>query len=317
MLENKKVHHKFLIIGAGPVGVYAAIRFGLYNQQVVIVDSRNEIGGQCTALYKEKPLYDIPGIEQINGGDFIKQLVSQFNKYNHILKLSTTVTNVTRDVSGLFSVEFNNSDMITVENIIIASGGGFYSPISLGIEINDNISKHVYYSVENSELFKNKDLAILGGGDSAIDWCLSLSKIAKSISLIHRGKCFRGAASNANLLNNIGNVNVYLNSALTNIVDNATNCKLSIKQFEENKEIDVDEILVFYGLTMKNSLSSFDIIPNSKNGKVIVNPTTEESSVHNMFAIGDISTYEYKKPNLTTGFGQAVQLVEYMSKVYF
>ena len=317
MLENKKVHHKFLIIGAGPVGIYAAIRFGLYNQQVIIVDSRNEIGGQCTALYKEKPLYDIPGIEQINGGDFIKKLVSQFNRYNHILKLSTTVTNVNKNDSGLFSVEFNNSDIITTENIIIASGGGFYSPIPLGIEINDNISKHVYYSVDNSELFKNKNLAILGGGDSAMDWSLSISKIAKSISLIHRGKSFRGAASNADLLNDISNVNVYLNSTLTNIIDNGTNCKLSIKQFEENKEIDVDEILVFYGLTMKNSLSSFDIIPNLKNGKVIVNPTTEESSVPHIFAIGDISTYEYKKPNLTTGFGQAVQLVEYMSKVYF
>lgn len=317
MLENKKVHHKFLIIGAGPVGIYAAIRFGLYNQQVIIVDSRNEIGGQCTALYKEKPLYDIPGIEQINGVDFIKKLVSQFNRYNHILKLSTTVTNVNKNDSGLFSVEFNNSDIITAENIIIASGGGFYSPIPLGIKINDNISKHVYYSVENSELFKNKNLAILGGGDSAIDWSLSISKIAKSISLIHRGKSFRGAASNADLLNDISNVNVYLNSTLTNIIDNGTNCKLSIKQFEENKEIDVDEILVFYGLTMKNSLSSFDIIPNLKNGKVIVNPTTEESSVPHIFAIGDISTYEYKKPNLTTGFGQAVQLVEYMSKVYF
>lgn len=317
MLENKKVHHKFLIIGAGPVGIYAAIRFGLYNQQVIIVDSRNEIGGQCTALYKEKPLYDIPGIEQINGGDFIKKLVSQFNRYNHILKLSTTVTNVNKNDSGLFSVEFNNSDIITTENIIIASGGGFYSPMPLGIEINDNISKHVYYSVDNSELFKNKNLAILGGGDSAMDWSLSISKIAKSISLIHRGKSFRGAASNADLLNDISNVNVYLNSTLTNIIDNGTNCKLSIKQFEENKEIDVDEILVFYGLTMKNSLSSFDIIPNLKNGKVIVNPTTEESSVPHIFAIGDISTYEYKKPNLTTGFGQAVQLVEYMSKVYF
>ena len=317
MLENKKVHHKFLVIGAGPVGIYAAIRFGLYNQQVIIADSRNEIGGQCTALYKEKPLYDIPGIEQINGGDFIKRLVSQFSRYNHILKLSTPVTNVTRDDSGLFSVEFNNSDIITAENIIIASGGGFYSPIPLGVEINDNISKHVYYSVENSELFKNKNLAILGGGDSAIDWCLSLSKIAKSISLIHRGKSFRGAASNADLLNNVSNINVYLNSTLTDIAYNGANCKLSIKQLEENKEIYVDEILVFYGLMMKNSLSSFSIIPDLKNGKVIVNPTTEESSVPHIFAIGDISTYEYKKPNLTTGFGQAVQLVEYMSKVYF
>lgn len=317
MLENKKVHHKFLIIGAGPVGIYAAIRFGLYNQQVIIVDSRNEIGGQCTALYKEKPLYDIPGIEQINGGDFIKKLVSQFSRYNHVLKLSTTVTNVNKNDSGLFSVEFNNSDIITTENIIIASGGGFYSPIPLGIEINDNISKHVYYSVDNSELFKNKNLAILGGGDSAMDWSLSISKIAKSISLIHRGKSFRGAASNADLLNDISNVNVYLNSTLTNIIDNGTNCKLSIKQFEENKEIDVDEILVFYGLTMKNSLSSFKIVPDLKNGKVIVNPTTEESSVPHIFAIGDISTYDYKKPNLTTGFGQAVQLVEYISKVYF
>ena len=204
-----------------------------------------------------------------------------------------------------------------VENIVIASGGGFYSPIQLNVEVEEQVSKHIYYSVDNAKSFKDKNLIIFGGGDSAIDWSLSLSKIAKSISLIHRGKAFRGAASNVDLLNNSDNINIYLNSTLENIQDNNNNLKVTINQLNDSKEIYADEILVFYGLMMKNSLNEFDICPDLKNGKVIINPTTEESSIPHIFAIGDISTYEYKKANITTGFGQAVQLVEYISKMYF
>jgi len=316
MLEFEKVNYKFVIIGAGPVGLYAAIRLGLYNQEVLVIDAKSTPGGQCSTLYKEKPVYDLPGIKKITGQELIDNLLEQFKNFNHDLILSTTITNIEKISSGYFKIELNSSKYIIAEHLILACGGGFYTPINLGISIDEKLSQHVHYSVENSANFANKKLAIFGGGDSAVDWTLMLSEIAESVALIHRGKTFRASDANVRLLKAKSNINILVESKILSAELYSKKIKITISQECTQKTLVVDEILVFFGIKMENSISKFTINPDTKNGRIIISPLTLESSIEKLYAIGDISLYEYKKHNLTTGFGQCVQLTEYISKKY-
>lgn len=322
MTNDKKNHSKFLIVGAGPVGLYAAFRFGLKNIQVTVLEATENVGGQCLALYPEKFLYDIPGINKILVSDFIENLKNQFFSFTHDLIFNKKVTNISRLENGNLKIITDDGDFFETENLIIATGGGSYVPIEPQVENLESFKDHIFYKVSNKSFFQNKKIVILGGGDSAIDWALTLADVVDEMTLIHRGKEFRGSLANAEKLFNLSNVkkiNVMLNSKLTNIFgsDGKLDKILVTQQIDGNhveKEIFLDELLVFFGIKMEDNIKNFDIKLETQNGKIKIDNNTLKTSEENVYAIGDASFFENKKHNLTNGFGQASQLVEILTK---
>lgn len=317
MTELNKNHAKFLIIGAGPIGLYTAFRFGLKNISTTIIEATNSVGGQCSALYPDKYLYDIPGIPEIKVSDFINNLYTQFKSYQHNLILGTTVKNI-KNVGNMFEIE-TNQETYTAEYIILATGGGAFTPIKPSIENIDNFPSQIFYSVKSKELMRNKNIVIFGGGDSAVDWACNLYEIASKVTLIHRKDKFRALESSILKLEDLKSKNkiaIYTNANLKKIEGKDGKINNILISMQDNNLISLkpDCVLIFFGMKMEDTISKFDIGIATERGKVQILQNSANSSVQNIYSIGDASIFENKKFNLTNGFGQAVQLVEELSK---
>lgn len=317
MTELNKNHSEFLIIGAGPIGLYTAFRFGLKNISTTVIEATDTVGGQCSALYPEKYLYDIPGIPEIKVSDFINNLYTQFKSYPHNLVLGTTVKNI-KNKENMFEIE-TNKETYTANNIILTTGGGAFTPMKPLLENIDDFPNQILYSVKSKELLRNKNIAIFGGGDSAVDWAINLQGIASNITLVHRKDKFRALESNVKKLEKLKSENkltIYTNANLKKIdgENGKINNILISGPNNEDVSLKIDYILIFFGMKMEDTISKFDVGITTERGKVQVADNFAKSSITNIYAIGDASIFKDKKFNLTNGFGQAVQLVEELSK---
>lgn len=317
MTELNKNHAKFLIIGAGPIGLYTAFRFGLKNISTTIIEATDSVGGQCTALYPDKYLYDIPGIPEIKVSDFINNLYTQFKSYQHNLILGTTAKNI-KKTGNMFEIE-TNQETYTAEHIILATGGGAFTPMKPLIENIDDFPNQIFYSVKSKELMRDKNIVIFGGGDSAVDWACNLCGTASSITLVHRKDKFRALESSMLKLEDLKSKNkitVYTNSNLKKIDGKNGKINNILISVQDNSLISLepDYVLIFFGMKMEDTISKFDVGIVTERGKVQTLQNSASSSVQNIYSIGDASIFKDKKFNLTNGFGQAVQLVEELSK---
>jgi thioredoxin reductase (NADPH) len=182
----KKINTDVLIVGAGPVGLFSVFELGQLGIKSCIVDSLSEIGGQCSALYPEKPIYDIPAYPVINAQELIFNLNKQIKPFNPRILLSQQVEKVI-DLDNSFKVLTSSKTEISTKCIFIAAGNGAFGPNKPPIEnIEKFEDKSVFYNVKNKSIFYDKTIAIAGGGDSAVDWAIELSKNAKKIFFIHR-----------------------------------------------------------------------------------------------------------------------------------
>jgi thioredoxin reductase (NADPH) len=182
------------IIGAGPVGLFAIFECGMMRLKCHVIDSLEMIGGQCTALYPEKPIYDIPGFPKILSADLIENLKKQAEPFEPVYHLGQQVVNLEKTEEGHFHIETSIGTQIIAKTVVIAAGVGAFGPNRPPLTgIEDFEGKSVFYYVKNREDFRDKHLVIAGGGDSAVDWTLSLSEIAKKITVVHRRPKFRAA----------------------------------------------------------------------------------------------------------------------------
>src|SRR5664279_2303047 len=183
-----------LIIGAGPVGLFAVFELGLLDIKAHLVDILDKVGGQCAELYPEKPIYDIPAIPLITGHGLTEALMAQIKPFNPTFHLGEIVTTIENIGDPLFRVTTDRGTVFEVKAIAIAAGGGSFQPKRppiAGIEPYEN--KSVHYAVRKMDMFRDKNLLIVGGGDSALDWTLNLQPVAKRLTLVHRRDDFRGA----------------------------------------------------------------------------------------------------------------------------
>ena len=181
-----------IIIGAGPVGLFAVHQLGIKGLTAVVVDNLDKVGGQCIELYPDKPIYDIPAVPECTGEELTNKLLEQIKPFKTEFFLNERVDEVNQEKDN-WLVKTNNNNKFIAPNIIIAGGVGSFEPRKLSLENTDKFEgKSIFYSVKNKEQFKNKNISIFGGGDSALDWALELSKFSK-INLIHRRNEFRGA----------------------------------------------------------------------------------------------------------------------------
>ena len=243
-----------VIVGAGPTGLFCAHQLGIIVLKCEIVDNLDKIGGQCIELYPDKPIYDIPAIPECTGEELTNNLIKQLKPFNVRFHLNERVEEVKRN-NEIWEVTTNKKTKFTTPNIIIAGGVGSFEPRKFAPKECEKFeNKSIFYSIKDKSIFTNKTVSIFGGGDSALDWAIELSKNSK-INLIHRRDEFRGAQSTVDQMNNLvkdGKINLFTKFQLKNL--KGSDSLESIEIEHDNKEIKklkTDYVLGFFGLIMQ------------------------------------------------------------------
>lgn len=297
------------IIGAGPVGLFAVFECGMVGLRAHVIDSLEQIGGQCTALYPEKPIYDIPAYPEIAAADLIENLEKQADAFKPTYHLNQQVVAIDdNDENKVLTT--STGTKITAKAIIIAGGAGAFGPNKPPLEgIETYEGSSVFYMVRKKSDFKGKNIVIAGGGDSAVDWALSLAEIAKSVHLVHRRDKFRAAPESVSRLHALaekGNINLVTPYQLHGL--EGKDGKLSaiyVVDMEGNVQaLEADILLPFYGLAMSlGPIADWGL--NLDHHHINVHPTTCRTNKDGIYAIGDIAAYENKLKLILTGFSEA------------
>ena len=293
-----------IIIGAGPVGLFAVHQLGIKGLKSVVIDNLDKVGGQCIELYPDKPIFDIPAVPECSGQELTQKLLDQIKPFNTKFYLNERVDEVKKDKDS-WTVKTNKNNFFSAPNIIIAGGVGSFEPRKLSVKEAEKFEdKCLFYAVKNKEEFKNKDISIFGGGDSALDWALELSKFSK-INLIHRRDEFRGAQhtlEELKKLQKVGKVVIKTPCQLVSIEGEQDIKSISIK-FDDGKveKIKTDIILSFFGLIMKlGPIAEWGLNMNKKT--ISVNSENFETNKKGIFAAGDICNYPGKLRLILSGF---------------
>lgn len=307
--DSKNPVKDVTIIGGGPTGLFAVFQCGMLGLSTQVIDSLEQLGGQCTALYPEKPIYDIPAYPEIAAADLIENLKKQaapFNPEYHMSQQAVTIS----DNDGVFDIKTSIGKCVRSKMIIIAGGAGSFGPNRPPLnDIERYEGTSIFYMVQRKADFEGKDIVIAGGGDSAVDWALSLSKIAKSVSIVHRRDKFRAAPESVQQLKaqvETGQVTLFTPYQLNALEGEGNKLqKLHIKHHDGTvRAIHCDVLLPFYGLSMDlGPISDWGL--GIENNHILINPTTAETNVKNIYAIGDIAAYKHKKKLILTGFSEA------------
>ena len=308
-----------VIIGAGPVGLFTVFEAGLLGLDCVLIDNLDKIGGQCSELYPEKPIYDIPGVPNQTAQEHVDALLKQIEPFNYEVFLNQRVDRLeqlTDDDLSSWKVSTSENNEFITKNVFIAAGAGSFEPRRPpNIENPDRfIDKGISYAVRSKDKYKNKDLIIFGGGDSALDWTVELADIAKSIKLVHRRDEFRGAPNTEAQMRELvetGNVELLTPYVIEDLLGNDFIEGVQVKNFEskEIEEIACDEVLFLFGLNKKlGPIANWGIDMADK--KISVDTEKYETSTKGLFAVGDINDYPGKLDLILCGFHETTLAVQ-------
>lgn len=303
-MEENQTIYDITVIGGGPVGMFTAFYGGMRQATVKIIESLPTLGGQLTALYPEKYIYDIAGFPKIRAQELVDNLEEQMKKFEQSIVLEQAVQTVEKQGDGIFKIT-TDKEVHYSKTIIITAGNGAFQPRKLELEqAKEYEGKNLHYFINDLNQFAGKRVMVFGGGDSAVDWSLMLEPIADTVYLAHRRDKFRAHEHSVeNLKNSKVNIKTpYIPSELVGdeeikqvILENVTT--------QEKEIIDVDAVIVNYGFV--SSLGpikewGFDIQKNS----IVVN-SKMETNIPGIYAAGDICTYDGKVKLIATGFGEA------------
>jgi len=298
-----------LIIGGGPTGLFTVFEAGLLKMKCHILDSLTQPGGQCIELYPKKPIYDIPGYPEIIAGDLIENLLEQIKPFAPSYTLGETALKLDKDDDGSFKVTTDKGTEISAKIIAIAGGLGTFTPRKPNISnITDYEDKGILYMIKDPNEFNGKTVVIAGGGDSALDWSIHLSKIAKKVILIHRRNEFRGAndsVASVQKLKDLGKIDVITPAQVSKL--NGKNKLESIIVEVDGKEnqIDTDYFIPLFGLIPKlGPIKDWGL--NIENNAIKVNNSLDyQTNIEGIYAIGDVNTYPGKLKLILSGFHEA------------
>jgi len=300
-----------IIIGAGPIGLFAVFELGLLNLKCHLIDNLDKIGGQCSELYPEKPIYDIPAYSKITGQELTDNLMLQIKPFDPIFHLNQQADSI-KKVEGGWQLTTSENIVITATCIVIAAGAGSFVPRRLPLDnIEDFENKSIFYSIRNKIKFKDKKILIVGGGDSALDWTNDLAKIA-NVTLMHRRKDFRAAPDSVSKmleLENDNKINFQLGQLTQLIGEEGKLIKVKYKNENQENEMEVDYLLPFFGLKMElGPIANWGI--NLDKNLIKVDTEKFETSTPTIFAIGDINTYPGKLKLILSGFHEAALMAQ-------
>jgi len=305
---SETIKTDIVIIGAGPVGLFAVFELGLLDIKAHLIDILDKVGGQCAELYPEKPIYDIPGIPYITGDGLSKALMEQIKPFNPTFHLGEMVTTVEKIGDPLFRVKTDAGKTFECKCVAIAAGGGSFQPKRPPINgIEPYEDKSVFYAVRKMENFRGKNLLVVGGGDSALDWTLNLQPLAKRLTLVHRRDEFRGAPDSVNKMRALvaaGDMDLKIGQVTALEGDGGMLKAAQIKTKDATDRVECDAMLPFFGLTMKlGPVAEWGI--KMEEELIPVDTAAFETNIPGLFAIGDINTYAGKLKLILSGFHEA------------
>ena len=314
---NKEID--IVVVGAGPVGLFTVFEAGLLGLNCVLIDNLDKVGGQCAELYPEKPIYDIPGVPFQTAQEHVDALLEQIKPFNYEVFLNQRVEElkeIDHHSEKFWSVTTNDNNTFITKNVFIAAGAGSFEPRRPpNIQEPDKFKdKGVTYAVRSKETYADKKVFIFGGGDSALDWTIELSKIAKEVNLVHRRDAFRGALHSEEMMrdlvkNNI--VKLHTPHVIDEIIGSDKVNSVSLKNFD-TKEIltfEADELLFLFGLNKKlGPILEWNLDLNGK--KISVNTENFQTSKNGIFAVGDINDYPGKLDLILSGFHETTLAVQ-------
>ncbi len=297
-----------VIIGAGPVGLFTVFELGILGLNAHVVDNLDKAGGQCIELYPDKPIYDIPGLPICTGESLTKNLLEQIKPFKTQLHLNQRVDSIRKQDQN-WIVETSDKIIFETPNVIIAGGVGSFEPRKPPIKGIENFeNQNLFYSVKNKNNFTNQNICIFGGGDSALDWAVELSKIAKKIFLVHRRDDFRAAQHTVDQMMKVkesGKIELYTGYQPKDFVGKQKIEKVIIEHASKgSEELGVDSVLAFIGLKMElGPIVNWCL--NLDNKTIVVNTENFETNEKGIFAVGDISSYPGKLKLILCGFHEA------------
>ncbi len=318
--SNGLIETDAVIIGAGPVGLFAVFELGLLDIKAHLIDILDRPGGQCTELYPEKPIYDIPAIPVISGQELTDRLLEQIKPFNPVFHFSQIAHALETLPDGRFKLSTDTGSVFIAKVIIIAAGGGSFTPKKPPIpDIEHYEGTSVFFAVRQIERFKEKSVVIAGGGDSALDWALNLQPIARKVTLVHRRDDFRAAPDSVRKMREL-----VASSKMDLIIGTPEKLNgpapllqsVTVKSNEISKDVACDYFLAFYGLTMKlGPVANFGL--NLHENLIPVDTQKFQTSTPGIFAIGDINHYPGKLKLILSGFHEAALMAQAAFKIIF
>jgi thioredoxin reductase (NADPH) len=312
MAENEIVTD-VVIIGGGPVGLFAVFELGLLDLKCHVIDILDRPGGQCAELYPEKPIYDIPGFPVVTGQGLVDNLMQQIAPFGPQFHFNRMITGLTKLEDGSFRLTTDGDEVFHCKVVVIAAGGGSFQakrPPVEGIEAYEN--KSVFYAVRKMDDFRDQDVVIVGGGDSALDWTLNLQPIARSLTLVHRRDAFKAAPASVNRMKELvtaGKISFLLGQIAR--IEGKEGMLDHVLLATEAGEVSIPatRLLPFFGLTMKlGPVADWGLELNDN--LVAVDTEKFQSSVPGVFAIGDINAYPGKLKLILSGFHEAALMAQ-------
>ena len=293
-----------VIIGAGPVGLFAVHQLGIKGLKSEVIDNLDKAGGQCIELYPDKPIYDIPAVPECTGEELTNNLIEQIKAFKTNFHLNERVEEI-KKVENKWITKTNKGTEFETSSIIIAAGVGSFEPRKFPTkEIEKYEGKQILYSIRDKTVFKDKSVCIFGGGDSALDWAIELSNTSKVI-LVHRRDDFRGMQASIDKVNQLkeeGKIEIYTKYQLDSVQGKEKVESINIKHDDKSiKEIKTDYVLGFFGLIMQlGPIAEWGLNLDKKT--VPVNTENFETNKEGIFAIGDICSYPGKLKLILSGF---------------
>jgi thioredoxin reductase (NADPH) len=296
------------------VGLFTVFEAGLLKMRCHLIDALPQIGGQLSEIYPQKPIYDIPGYPEIKAQELIDRLMEQIAPFDPGFTLGERVEELEKQEDGSYIVRTNEGTAVHCQLVAIAGGLGCFEPRKPEIAgLEDFEGKGVAYMVKQPEQFRDKNIVLAGGGDSALDWTIYLADIAKSVTLIHRGDTFRGAPDSAEKVFDLakeGKINLVLQSNVLRISGNEHVESITlVGKDKEEKVLETDYLIPLFGLSPKlGPLANWGL--NIDKSAIEVNTFDYSTNVERIFAIGDINTYPGKLKLILCGFHEAALMVQ-------
>ena len=312
---SKIIETDIVIIGAGPVGLFTVFEAGLLGLDCHLIDNLDKVGGQCIELYPEKPIYDIPGVANQTGKEHIDALLEQIKPFSYETHLNQRVDVLEELPDNFWRVVTNENTEFKTKNVFIAAGAGAFEARKPPVEDPDKfLSRGVDYAIKEKDKYKDKEIVIFGGGDSALDWSVELSKIAKKIYLVHRRDDFRGAEHTENQMRELvkdGKIELKIPFVIKSIKGDSSFEGVELMHFEtkEDEILECDEALFFFGLNKQlGPILDWEIDLDGK--KIAVDTENYQTNKEGIFAVGDINTYPGKLDLILCGFHETTIAVQ-------
>ena len=316
--EGATIETDVVVIGAGPCGLFAVFELGLLDLNAHVIDILDRPGGQCAELYPEKPIYDVPALPIVTGQELTDRLMQQIRPFGAEFHFNERIDSLNRQADGRLRLTSDQGSVFLTKVVVVAAGGGSFTPKRPplgGIEAYEGTS--VFYSVRKIEQMRGRDVVIIGGGDSALDWTLNLQPVAKSLTLIHRRDEFRAAPHSVEKMRALvadGKVRLAIGQ-VTALNGSAGQLSSAVLRTATAEEILLcDALLPFFGLTMKlGPVANWGL--NLHENLIPVDTECFESSEKGIFAIGDINHYPGKLKLILSGFHEAALMAQAANRI--